>query len=165
MNKREILDLFDYNYWANKKLLEAAQRANESQFIAPADFPFGGLRGTLVHTFDAELSWRLLLEKGLMSFDETSEAGFPTLASLEKRWDEEQITMRSYLGTLKDEQLAGLVKYTTDSGIKRERVLWHCLFHLVNHGTQHRSEAAAILTKLGQSPGDMDFTLFLNERK
>ena len=29
---------------------------------------------------------------------------------------------------------------------------------------QHRSEAAALLTSYGQSPGEIDFTVFLNER-
>jgi len=43
--------------------------------------------------------------------------------------------------------------------------LWHCLWHVVNHGTQHRSEAAALLTRFNQSPGDLDFTVFMNETK
>jgi uncharacterized damage-inducible protein DinB len=44
-----------------------------------------------------------------------------------------------------------------------ERPLWHGPSLAVNHGTQHRGEAAALLTDYGQSPGDLDFTLFLNE--
>lgn len=36
--------------------------------------------------------------------------------------------------------------------------------HLINHGTQHKTEAAAILTGMGYSPGDIDLIVYLNER-
>lgn len=72
--------------------------------------------------------------------------------------------MWTYLDGLHDDDLTGIVRYQGDAGVWRERLLWHCLFHIVNHGMQHRSEAAALLTSYGQSPGDIDFTLFLNER-
>ena len=35
--------------------------------------------------------------------------------------------------------------------------------HLVNHGAQHKTEAAAILTGLGHSPGDIDLILYFNK--
>ena len=73
--------------------------------------------------------------------------------------------MRAYLASLQEEGVSGIVRYTTPEGEKRERVRWHCLLHVVNHGTHHRSEAAAILTDSSHSPGDLDFTVFLNERR
>jgi uncharacterized damage-inducible protein DinB len=104
----------------------------------------------------------MLCQHGQLTPD-LSEADFPSLDALEQRWPEEQAAMRAYLAGLQDDDLAGMVRYTTGSGEKRERVLWHCLLHVVNHGTQHRSEAAALLTEYGHSPGDLDFTVFLNE--
>ena len=59
MNKQDIQMLYEYNRWANARILGAAAKISEAQFLAPAEFPHGGLRGTLVHTLFAEWIWRL----------------------------------------------------------------------------------------------------------
>ena len=43
-------------------------------------------------------------------------------------------------------------------------MLWDMMAHVVNHGTQHRSEAAMALTAMGRSPGDLDLLDFVNLR-
>ena len=43
--------------------------------------------------------------------------------------------------------------------------LWQQMIHLVNHTTQHRSEVAAVLTRLGRSPGWLDFLLYVDEQQ
>ena len=40
--------------------------------------------------------------------------------------------------------------------------LWQQMIHQVNHATQHRSEAAMMLTKLDCSPGLLDLLYFVD---
>ncbi|HEX6288835.1 MAG TPA: DinB family protein [Herpetosiphonaceae bacterium] len=165
MNIRDILTLYDYNYWATRRILAASMQVSPEQFMAPTAHSFGSLRGTLVHALDGECAWRMLCHHQTIAFfGALKEDAFPTCDVLARRWYEEERAMREYLALLTDDDVNAYVRYTTPEGEKRERLLWHCLLHVVNHGTQHRSEAAAILTGYGSSPGLLDFTAFLNEQ-
>jgi uncharacterized damage-inducible protein DinB len=165
MNLKDIQLIYDYNYWANERIFSAAAGLTPEQFAAPASFPFGGLRGTLVHILDAERNWRTRFE-GLPYPGDLVEAEYPAAADLQARFRDEEKEMRRYLSGLSDAALPGPVTYDIDIPPgKRTRILWQCLYHVVNHGTQHRSEAAALLTDYGHSPGDLDFTSFLTETK
>lgn len=160
MNSESIKLMFEYNYWTNKRILEMADKLPPEQLTAPTKFSFKTLHGTLVHLLDTEYGWRVLCATG-KDTDVWKPEDFPDLASIRTRWDEEEAKMRDYLNRLSDADLQGTISYPLSDGGIRTRVLWHCLYHLVNHGTQHRSECAAMLTDFGQSPGDIDFTYFL----
>ena len=163
MNIQDILTIYDYNYWANKRILAASAKVTEKQFLAPATFPFGGLRGTIVHILDAEFGWRMFFQQNNWSAPELKAEEFPTLASVQERANQEEKEMRAYLATLNDKDLNGHRHYNNEKGEPRDLILWNCLWHVVNHGTQHRSEAAALLTDYGSSPGNLDFTVYLIE--
>lgn len=58
---------------------------------------------------------------------------------------------RTWLDTLDDAVLA-----STDEEIPT----WQLLAHVMNHGTQHRSEVAVLLSAAGRSPGNLDMVFF-----
>lgn len=156
--------LVDYHYWANARLLRAADGIDGADLVAPRAVPCGSLRGTFVHILSAEWIWRQRW-LGASPTAMLDERAFATLADVIVRWDAEQHAMRAFLAELDDAALARLVTFTNTRGVAQAPVpLWQLLMHCVNHGTQHRSEAAVILTDLGRSPGDLDMALLLRER-
>jgi len=163
MNKQDVQLLFQYNQWANARILNAASGVTLEQFLAPASYPHGGLRSTLTHALSAEWIWRKRWEgdapSGHLKPDE-----FPTFAALYSRWLAEENLLMKFVHAQTDDDLNEAFQYATLDGQARENVLWHAMTHVVNHGTQHRSEAAAMLTDMGRSPGDVDMILFLRER-
>ena len=162
MNKQDILILYKYNQWANTLILNTASNVTQEQYLAPASFPHGGLRGTLVHALFAEWIWRNRWEGTSPNYRLKPEE-FPTFEDLRKRWLEEEKSLMDFVDHVPDEKLNNTFSYNSTSGTLHKRVLWQAMAHLVNHGTQHRTEAAAILTDLGHSPGDIDMIYFLSE--
>ena len=160
MNKENIVTLYKYNQWANAKILSAANGVTQEQFLAPAAFPHGGLRGTLVHALFAEWIWRNRWE-GTSPTYRLQPDDFPTVEALRDRWWEEETRLMDFVDRVTDEQLIGTFSYKNTSGKPLTKTLWHAMAHLVNHGTQHRTEAAALLTDFGCSPGDIDLIYFL----
>jgi uncharacterized damage-inducible protein DinB len=163
MNTNEILTFFNYNYWANKKILETAEALDEEQFIEPAKVSFKSLRGTLIHILGTEWMWRMRSQEGISPAAMITEINFPTLNAIRLGWQTEEQAMRNFLGRLDDTDLSRKISYSTSRGLKYETPLWQILVHVVNHGTQFRSEAAILLTEKDHSPGDLDLILYLRE--
>lgn len=121
------------------------------------------MRSTLIHILDADTAWRGIYQTG-EDPPELNPDDFPTVDSLERGFKEEEEAWRSFLTAIDDSSLDGPMEWTNPLGERTSRPLWQVLFHVFNHGTQHRAEVAAGLTERGASPGDLDFALFLWER-
>ena len=160
MNKADILLLYKYNQWTSKKILDAAAQVTPDQFLMSASFPHGGLRSTLVHALFAEWIWHQRWE-GISPTTRLKPEDFPTFESLRIRWAEEEKLLMAFVENVTDEQLNNKISYKATNGQPFEEILWQLMVHVINHGTQHKTEAAAMLTDFGQSPGDIDMILFL----
>lgn len=164
----EIKLLYGYNDWADARILAACARVTPEQYTAPTSYGHGGLRATMIHILDNIWQQRITLQgyyqeplENQAAYDATElhEDALPTFAALRERWLIEQREMWAYIDMLTEEKLNSTICYVIPGAI-RKRIVWHILLDLTLHATQHRSEAAALLTSYGQSPGDFDFTLF-----
>ena len=156
MNKSEISSLIAYNFWADEQILSACEKITTDEFtqkIVPNP-GWDSLRGILVHLLDAELGWRLNLESQDAS-EILEEADFSTVSELRNRWEVECTAWMKFQDGLSEE----ILNASREDTLK----VWQVIVHVVNHGTQHHSEAAAILTGYDQSPGELDFDIFLSE--
>jgi uncharacterized damage-inducible protein DinB len=155
VRQSELATLFDFTYWAHRRVLATATRLTDGQFTLRSVIVGRDLRATLVHTLDTELSWRLRLQgrpedewrKTLPASD------YRNVAALVDHWTRDEAEMRAWIAGLDDATLAR----SADLGAKEQYPVWHYLIHIVTHSQQHRAEAAQLLTQLGHSPGDLDF--------
>lgn len=150
MRQTDLRFLFDFDRWATRRILAAADGVDATTWSIPNAIGDRGLGGILVHHLGAHQRWR----HGLSGSDESprpEREPLPSPADLAARWEAEWLALDGWLDGLDDgamDELGDGVPY------------WQMLAHVVNHGTQHRAEAAALLTTAGRSPGDLDMIFF-----
>jgi uncharacterized damage-inducible protein DinB len=165
MRAADLLLLYDYHFWATHCILDRANLVTPEQFSQPTRFPMGSLHATLVHTLGTEIFWLdWWQEKPRLPFLTVED--LPDVAAIRARWQRLETELRAYLAPLDEHDLDRIVAHTVPrAGIDYTAPLWSLILHATYHGAQHRSEAAQILTEYGQSPGNLDLPVFLNERR
>jgi len=151
----EIRFFFGYDRWATRRVLNASQGIEPDVWSRPEVVGERGLGGVLVHALGAHERWRNAWQG---SSDQPRPEREPLLspAELRARWETEWPELDAFLGGLDDADVNAIW-----DGVP----IWQTMVHVVNHGTQHRSEAAALLTAASRSPGDLDVTDFFEEQE
>ena len=155
--------LFDYNRWANAKILDQAVKASEADYFGPhAGLSFDNLHGTLIHLVGSEMTW-LRRWTGQTAIPYTAEQ-LPDLGSLLALRAEAEAKQAEVFATLTDDRVNADNTYALPNGNTWTHKLGHQMAHWVNHATQYRSEAAVRLTEIGLSPGGLDLAAWLHNR-
>jgi uncharacterized damage-inducible protein DinB len=157
-----VRTLYAYDRWANRQIVEAAQRLTASQLLTPINASLPSVRDTLVHIMDAQQTWITRFQELPPPLPLRPE-DFPDLASMLGRWQTIEADIDSFVRTLADDvPLTRVIHYVNARGEPNAYPLWQMMVHLVNHGTQHRSEVAARLTEMGSSPGWLDLLIYVD---
>src|SRR4026209_625222 len=154
MQPDEVRFLFAYDRCATRRVLAELDALDPAVWNRTHVVDERGLGGIVVHHLGASQRWR-------HAFQETGESPepelepLPTIDEFRERWDAEWAAVDVWLPTVTD----GFVAHVQE-GVP----VWQMLVHVVNHGTQHRAEAAALLTGEGRSPGELDLINYAEER-
>jgi uncharacterized damage-inducible protein DinB len=156
MQADEIRWLFAYDRWATRRLLAVLDDLDPAVWGQTDVVGERGLGSILVHHLGASQRWRIGFQtQGDGESPEPERDQLPTIAEMRERWEAEWSIVDDWLPSVTD----GFVAYTFD-GVP----VWQMLVHVVNHGTQHRAEAAVLLTAEGHSPGELDMINYAEEQ-
>ena len=104
MTVKDLEGLYDYNYWANGRLLQAVSRLTPEEFTRQVAGSYGSIRNTLVHVLSTEWGW---LERcgGHQRGARLKSEDYPTFESLTAMWTNVEKYVREFLSTLADGDL------------------------------------------------------------
>ena len=159
MTVAELRRLYDYGYWANRKLFPVVAQLSEEQFtrtVVPGGY--GSIRNTLVHILSAEWGW-LWRCGGAERGERLNPEDFPTLQSITDHWQQVELDLRRFLSVLTDADLDRVVEFTTLLGHGRG-TLGALMHHGAIHAVHHRGQVAMMLRALGYTPGNFDVLLY-----
>lgn len=164
MKINEIMELFDYNLWANNRLFEAAAQLPTDQYLKDVKASHAGIHGTLAHIVGAQKLW---VSRWLSSPDKTLMRGadVSTLLELISIWEKVSSDTAKFLAGLNDEKLQETLLVTTTSGQQYTHTFQQMLQHLVSHSTGHRGQVVAMMRQCGITPPNIDLISYYRQRR
>jgi uncharacterized damage-inducible protein DinB len=164
MTVNDFERIYDYGYWANRRLFQVVGELTPEQFTQTVAGSYGSIRNTLVHTLSAEWGW---LDRcgGFKRGPALEPDDYPTAQSLIDAWGKVEAHVREFLSRLTDADLDRVVEFTGAGGEKRSMVLGPLLQHAANHAVHHRGQVALLLRALGYAPGNFDLLLYDAEKR
>jgi uncharacterized damage-inducible protein DinB len=154
VDPKTLLTFVRFHAWANDRILTTAADLSEEEFRRTEVFDHGSAFDTVRHLVDVDWSWREACIEHDVGQTYVWDHGYvlDDLPALHAFSIEEDLRLRSYVESLDEAALTAPLAL----GENFTRPRWLIISHVVNHGTQHRSELARYLTECGHSPGDLD---------
>ncbi|SRR5260221_10005830 len=163
MTANDLRVLYEYDGWANRRLLQVISQLSPEQFTKTVAGAYGSIRSTMVHGLSAEWGW---LDRcgGAQRGERLKPADYPTVESVMRLWSSVDGHLREFLSRFKDEDVTRLVEYDFGQGPNRSTV-GELMQHAAVHAVHHRGQVALLLRSLGFVPGNFDILFFYAEKR
>ncbi len=161
MSKLDLIThLYEYNEWANDRLLDVASALSADELSAERGASFDSILSSFAHVAAGQIVWLERWVGGENATPLLELQQMPDLGTVRASFLASHSGLREFFAGLTDERLEAQLDFRDSRGAQYSRPLWQLMTHVANHGTYHRGEIAMMLTGVGHSPGDLDFSFW-----
>ena len=155
-----LVEFFKHNTMMNDRLLQTCRQLSDEQLGSKIDGTYGTIGATLAHVAGGQESYAARFF-GSERPERLAEDPFPGFDVLGERFTRGNALLEQAASKAATE---GYVEVEGDDPVGRWRMHRSLLLlQAINHGTEHRSQIATILTQLGVEAPDMDgWTFFFD---
>lgn len=150
-----------YAAWATQRIVDAAGRLPADELTHDFKSADKSVLGTLAHVYGADRMWL-----GRIQGNPPARLVDPDLdhrlAVLQHDWPALLDRWQAWGAAVQDP--AAPVHYADLQGNPHATPIWQIVLHVVNHGTHHRGQAAAMIRALGHSPPPLDLIRYYREQ-
>jgi len=147
-----IDSLYDYNDWANHRILELCQGLSDLQLDQPKPMGFGTLRATLFHILAADRIW-LERWQGIAWRPFPMDPQGMSLQDMADALQQISHQRTALIHAERDSHWSRMVDYRDSKQTPYHHRLRDLLLHVFSHGVHHRAQALNYLKDLGRSAG------------
>ena len=143
--------LFQYHFSENKRVLEIAQGLSNEQLHQEVKYSLGSIMNHLAHLVYVDDGWLSDIANLVPLLDHLKALGLEALMDFTLDIEKRMVT---FLSEQTDEDF--FRKPITD-GEDKDLYLWQILFHIINHGTEHRAQLHRLLHDQGVTTQSQDY--------
>lgn len=147
MNRKYLLELADYNIWANDKLIGWLLQISVEQFEQPLIGSFKNIYETTLHMVAAEKIWHERLVNNVSEWLGITFEG--DRAMMLETWKRTSNDLRQYIFDVSEEELTEKFAFFTRDGTHFYMERYKALAHAFNHSTFHRGQLITLLRQVG----------------
>lgn len=149
MNRNYLIQIADFNNWADNKVMDWLQQINDEQWIQVIVSSFSSLRQTAIHIVSAEKYW-------VEHWEQTPEPTFlsaqfkGTKEELIKIWSKSSVDLKTVVNGFPEENYSQAISFKyPGNGRTGQMPFWQTVVHVINHSTYHRGQLVTLLRQTG----------------
>ena len=159
MKNEQLVLMYEYNIWANERIMNHLKSLPDGIFTKEVDLGFKSIAEVIGHMISADEVWFARI-KG-ESPPSLARTPFTSIEEASSYQNILQTQIREYLISTND--IEKIVNYSNTRGEEFQNSILEIMQHVVNHGTYHRGNISTILNSLGFKGILTDYIAYLRK--